>query len=76
MKCLNLEDIIAHPLKKELDLLVKPQLRQVIQQLKIEHEENTDKAKLKRLILYYVLSGGGLISDDELDNASSKVEVR
>ena len=36
----NLEDFIAHPSKEELDSLLKPQLRQVVQQLKIEHEEN------------------------------------
>ena len=43
----NLEDFIAHPSKKELDSLLKPQLRQVIQRLEIEHEENAKKAELK-----------------------------
>ena len=42
----SLKDFITHPSKKELDSLLKPQLRQVIQQLEIEHEENAKKAKL------------------------------
>ena len=71
----NLEDFIAHPSKEELDLLLKPQLRQVVQQLKIEREENAKKAELKRLILYYLVEED-LIPDDELDSASSEVEIR
>ena len=51
----NLEDFITHPSKEELDSLLKPQLRQVVQRLKIEHEENAKKAELKRLILDYLV---------------------
>ena len=71
----NLEDFIAHPSTKELDSLLKPQLRQVIQRLEIEHEENAKKNELKRLILECLVEED-LISDDELDSASSEVEVR
>ena len=71
----NLEDFIAHPSKEELDSLLKPQLRQVVQRLKIEHEENAKKAELKRLILDYLVEGD-LTPDDELDSASSEVEIR
>ena len=70
-----LEDFIAHPSKEELDSLLKPQLRQVVQQLKIDHKENAKKAELKRLILDCLVEED-LIPDDELDSASSKVEIR
>ena len=56
-------------------MLLKPQLRQVVQQLKIEHEENAKKAELKCLILDYLVEED-LISNDELDSASSKVKIR
>ena len=71
----NLKDFIAHPSTKELDSLLKPQLRQVIQRLEIEHEENAKKAELKHLILEYLVEED-LIPDNELDSASSKVDVR
>ena len=67
-----LEDFITHPSKKKLDLLLKPQLRQVVQRLELEHEENAKKAELKHLILEYLVEED-LISDNELDSASSKV---
>ena len=71
----NLEDFIAHVSKEELDSLLKPHLRQVVQRLKIEHEENAKKAELKHLILDYLVEED-LIPDDKLDSASSEVEIR
>ena len=71
----SLEDFIAYPSTKELDSLLKPQLRQVIQLLEIEHEENAKKTELKHLILEYLVEED-LISDDELDSASIEVEFR
>ena len=70
----SLEDFIAHPSTKELDSLLKPQLRQVIQRLEIEHEENAKKTELKVILEYLVEED--LISDDKLDSASIEVEVR
>ena len=70
-----LEDFITHPLKEKLDLLLKPQLRQVVQQLKIQHEGNVKKAELKCLILDYLVKED-LISNNKFDSASSKVEIR
>ena len=47
----------------------------MLQQLKIEHKEYVKKAKLKCLIPDFLMEED-LITNDELDSASSKVEIR
>ena len=66
----NLEDFIAYTSKEELNSLLKPQLRQVVQQLKTEHKK---KAKLKCLILDCLMEED-LISNNEVDSSSSEVD--
>ena len=41
----NLEEFIKHPSKKDLDLLLKPQLKQVAQLLNIEPGEQMKKVE-------------------------------
>ena len=56
-------------------MLLKPQLRQTVQQLKIQQEGNVKKAELKCLILDYLVEED-LISNSKFDSANSKVEIR
>ena len=45
----DIEEFIAYPLKRELDSLLKPQLKQVVQRLgiSVENEEKAKKAEMK-----------------------------
>lgn len=71
----NLEEFLARPSKRELDSLLKPQLRQVVRQLEIECEEHAKKAELKRLVLDYFVQED-LISDDKLNGVDSELEIK
>ena len=70
----NLEEFIKHLLKKDLDLLLKPQLKQVAQLLNIEPREQMKKVELKRLVLDHLIEEN-LILDDEL-NSVNEVEIK
>ena len=71
----NLEEFIKHPSKKDLDSLLKPQLKQVAQLLNIESGEQMKKVELKRLVLDHFIEED-LISDDELINGVNEVEIK
>ena len=73
MSC-DLEEFIKHPSKKDLDSLLKPQLKQVAQLLNIEPGEQMKKVELKRLVLDHLIEED-LILDDEL-NGVNEVEIK
>ena len=57
--------MLKHPSKKDLDSLLKPQLKQAAQRLNIGPGEQTKKVELKLLVLDYFIEED-LISDDKL----------
>ena len=70
----NLEEFIKHPSKKDLDSLLKPQLKKVAQLLNIEPGEQMKKVELKHLVLDHLIEED-IILDDEL-NGVNKVEIK
>ena len=72
----NIEQFIANPSKTELDSLLKGQLRQVVQRLEInvENEEKAKKVELKRLLLEYFVEED-LILEDELNSVGSDSQL-
>ena len=72
----DIEEFIAHPSKRELDSLLKPQLKQVVQRLgiSVENEEKAKKAEMKRWLLDYFVEED-LLSEEELNSVGSESQL-
>ena len=73
----NVKEFVAHPLKWELDSLLKTQLRQVVQHLKIavDNEEKAKKAELKHAVLDHFVEED-LLSDEDFSGVGNEVEIK
>ena len=68
----DIEEFITHPSKRELDSLLKSQLKQVVQRLgiSVENEEKAKKAEMKRCLLDYFVEED-LLSEEELNSVGA-----
>jgi len=72
----NIEEFITHPSRRELDSLLKTQLRQLVQWLEIpvDNVEKAKKVEMKRLLLDHLVEEN-LLSEDELNSVGSELQL-
>jgi len=72
----NIEEFIAHPPRRELDSLLKTQLRKVVQRLEtpLENVEKVKKAEIKRLLLDHFVEED-LLLEDKLNSVGSESQL-